>query len=224
MKFQSVLVLFHATHAFAAQISAGYEHSVFLHDSGEVYSAGGNSKGQLGTGDTTASSVFVKTNISGNITDISARLAKHTLFRRADGEVLGTGWNYYYTMNGVTGDRETDVMTPTELNISGVQSVHASMYLSFYMTSAGKVTGQGYAAHKYLGAAWNRRRSCVTRPLEVNSNHTFTSFDKTTITPSSSATTGLRWPPGITTRASWVTAPPLIARTARLWSATSLQV
>src|SRR3990167_4765121 len=73
--------------------SSGYYHSLFLGESGSVWSCGANTSGQLATGDTIGSNVVQKIIELPPIIATAAGL--HSLFLDAQGSVWSCGGNAY---------------------------------------------------------------------------------------------------------------------------------
>ena len=102
----------------AAQVAAGWSHSMHLRDDATLWAWGSNANGQLGDGARSDRSAAVQV-----LTGVSATSAgrAHTLAIKTDGGLWAWGWNAY----GQLGDgTTTDKSSPARL-MSGVRALAA---------------------------------------------------------------------------------------------------
>jgi len=94
-----------------SQVSAGDNHSIFLHTNGNVYSCGRGSKGQLGHGATgTYYTPKLIQYFANNISQVSAS-GNHSIFLHTNGNVYSCGLaNYGQLGHGNTSDKSTPTL------------------------------------------------------------------------------------------------------------------
>ncbi len=108
-------------------LAAGENHSVALAADGSVFTWGGNSRGQLGTGNTTPSLVPVQVDLGGRKALSLVAGPAHTLILTYDGLVFGWGRNDL----GQLGDgTTTDRLMPVPLFTTGAASGHSFVALA----------------------------------------------------------------------------------------------
>lgn len=131
-----------------AQIEACTSHSLFLTQTGKVFSCGVGQSGQLGHGN--RNNYFTPTEIPSLYTVVQiAGSEKHTLFLTQDGKVLSFG-------SGVAGQlghgNQDDYLTPTEIpNLENIVDIAAEGNRSFFLRKDGKVLSCGYGMNGTLG-------------------------------------------------------------------------
>ena len=154
------------------QISGGVNHSVVLCSDGTVVTWGINTRGQLGTGNLTSSTVPVAINqgrvLSGKTVTQIAAGGYHCLALCSDGTVAAWGGNETGTLgNGTT----TNASSPILVNRSGVLSgktvtqITGGASHSMALCSDGTVASWGYNAHGELG---NGTKTSSRIPVLVN--------------------------------------------------------
>jgi hypothetical protein len=155
-------------------ISAGYDHVLILTRDGEVYSRGGNDRGQLGKGDNDYSSVWSpvsKLNVS--IAQVSA--GEYSSFAISDtGDLYAWGGNNYRQLgDGTDVDRNVPVLVASD-----IAQVAAGQNFSLFLTGSGDVLGSGYPTYAVLG------RDCYDYPgvaqCLVGSSATYVAAGSTT--------------------------------------------
>jgi len=132
----------------AAIAATGYDHSLCIQKDGTVNAWGGNSYGQLGTGNTTQYST--PTTIPGltGVKQLSAGLY-YSLALMNDGTVKAWGYN----ANGQLGTGNTaNCNTPTLISgLTGVKQIAAGEIHSLALMSDGTVKAWGYNSYGELG-------------------------------------------------------------------------
>jgi alpha-tubulin suppressor-like RCC1 family protein len=132
-------------------IAAGYSHSLFLKESGEVYGCGHNLYGQL------ADSRTRKRQQPFRMLDGAQAVTAgyyHSLVLTQDGRALATGDNDY----GQLGTGSTDGLRKPLQVMTGVQAVEAGGSHSLLLTASGAVHAAGYNAYGQLGDGTKRDR------------------------------------------------------------------
>jgi alpha-tubulin suppressor-like RCC1 family protein len=143
--------------ANVVDVAAGANHSVALDSSGTVWAWGYNSSGQLGTGNTTNSSVAVKVQTSGgplaNIIAIAAG-DNSTLALRNDGTVWAVGSNSNGQLGNGTTTQETtavEVETASSTYLTNIVAIAAGTSHSMALDSNGYVWTWGANSSGQLG-------------------------------------------------------------------------
>ncbi|MGV8039016.1 MAG: PKD domain-containing protein [Thermoanaerobaculaceae bacterium] len=128
--------------------AAGYEHSLALSSAGEVWSWGGNSWGQLGSGSTAARTAPAKVEGLPAIAAIAAG-AYHSLAVSRTGKV----WAWGYNGSGQIGNgTKTNQLTPLELATpTGVAAIDAGFYHSLAVADDGSLWVWGSNSNRQLG-------------------------------------------------------------------------
>ncbi|UTF92220.1 hypothetical protein J2O08_13525 [Elizabethkingia anophelis] len=132
------------------EVKSGKYHTLLLTASGKLYTAGYNSSGSLGTGDTKSKADFTE------ITGISNALhvygfEKHSMVLAADGSLYAAGNNDYGQLGfGDTTDRNKFEKIPLSYNIKNVLD-GAQAYHTIVFASDGQVFGCGYNRWGELG-------------------------------------------------------------------------
>jgi alpha-tubulin suppressor-like RCC1 family protein len=127
--------------------AVGFDYSFALDNSGKVYAAGRNDKGQLGLGDTIDRDLFTEVSALGdkNIVAIAVRF-KHAIALTSDGAVYATGYNGYGQLGLGDSGWQTDRNVFTEvssLNGKKIIAIAAGNQHSLALTSEGKVYATG---------------------------------------------------------------------------------
>jgi alpha-tubulin suppressor-like RCC1 family protein len=117
-------------------VSAGYEHTLFLRADHSLWAAGSNSAGQLGDGTTTSRTDLVRV-----AQDVSAIAAGpyHSCFIKTDGTLWTMGWNRFGQLGNGT---LTDAITPQQI-ATNVVSVSAGYYGTVFIKSDGTLWAMG---------------------------------------------------------------------------------
>ena len=139
-------------------IKAGYNHSLALTDTGEIYLWGRNNVGQLGLGysgtDTNKNSPQHVTKPEGvnKFTKISGGYA-HSLALTDAGVLYSWGNNYYGQLGLETSGSETNEDTPQKVKVNGVKftGIAGSEYYSLALTDTGEIYSWGNNDYGQLG-------------------------------------------------------------------------
>jgi alpha-tubulin suppressor-like RCC1 family protein len=137
------------------QISAGYAHTMFRTEKGEVYACGCGRFGQLGTGDRENRLTPVKITFpegTDPIKEISAGGA-YTMFLTEKGEVYACGWGGYGQLG--TGDNE-NLLTPVKITsfppgTSPIKEISTGDDHTVFLTQTGEVYACGWGGYGQLG-------------------------------------------------------------------------
>ncbi|MEP7265939.1 MAG: hypothetical protein ABI772_15655, partial [Bacteroidota bacterium] len=135
-KFVMLLSVFFfsaTSYAQVTQISAGFEHSIFVCNNNTVMGCGLNHLGQLGIGSITANETsVVNTNLLSDVISTSSG-GSFTLFLKNDGTVWATGAN----ASGQLGNGDTlNVFSPVQLDsLSDIIAVSAGASHSLFLKS-----------------------------------------------------------------------------------------
>jgi alpha-tubulin suppressor-like RCC1 family protein len=143
------------------QISAGYAHTMFLTEKGEVYACGRGLYGQLGTGDNENRLTPVKITFpegTDPIKKISAG-GRHTVFLTEKGEVCACGLGEDGQLG--TGDNENR-LTPVKITFpvgtDPIKEISAGDYHTMFLTEKGEVYACGWGGYGQLGTGDNENR------------------------------------------------------------------
>jgi alpha-tubulin suppressor-like RCC1 family protein len=135
-------------------VAAGDNHSLFLTNTGAVYSCGYNYYGQLGLNNTNTRYVptLITNNIGSlNIIGISCG-SNHSLFRTNTGAVYGCGYNPFGQLGLIdTNDRYVPTLITPNIENLKIISVLANGYSSHFLTNTGTVYSCGYNNYGQLG-------------------------------------------------------------------------
>ncbi|KAK3280382.1 hypothetical protein CYMTET_11767 [Cymbomonas tetramitiformis] len=159
-----VMVNFTVTH-----IAAGHFHTLFVTSGADVYGAGRNSEGQLGTGGTsvTHSSAPLKIPVSSASGVVHAAAGRyHSVFVLATGKGYATGYNSAGQLGDGTRTARTSVVE-VALSASGAQVV-AGCYHTVILTADGQTYMTGKNDYGQLGDGSTTWRST---PVRVMSSH-----------------------------------------------------
>src|SRR3990167_2311752 len=126
--------------------SSGSTHSLFLDDSGSLWTSGANNAGQLATGNTT------NTNVCQKIDQLPPMIATsggqdHSLFLDVEGSVWSCGANG----NGQLGSGNNRSKAERIAGLPKITSILAIFLSSFFLDFEGSVWACGYNAHGELG-------------------------------------------------------------------------
>lgn len=153
------------------KIAGGEQHSVALAADGTVYAAGYNNYGQLGTGATTASSVFAPVSFVGvlpegvKIVDIAAGESSFTLALADNGGVYGWGYNNNGQLgNGTTANSLVPVGVTAPEGVA-FSSIDAGRNWSIARATDGSIFAWGNNRYGQLGNG--QAGTGVTSPLPI---------------------------------------------------------
>ncbi|CAE7789677.1 UVR8 [Symbiodinium sp. CCMP2456] len=147
-------------------VSAGYMHTAAITDSGELWTWGGNSWGQLGVGDTTDRHAPVKVSVNGQKIVAVAAGFWHTAAITDSGELWTWGRNFYGQLGvGDTKDRHT----PVKVSVNGqkIVAVAAGDWHTAAITDSGELWTWGSNNHGQLGVGDIKDRHA---PVKVSVN------------------------------------------------------
>ena len=155
-------------------VAAGNRYSVALSSTGEIYTWGENTQGQLGDGTTTHRSVPVKLTRSEAIAGVSFSAISagedHTLALSSTGEIYTWGENFQGQLgDGTTTRRTTAVAVTTSGVLDGVTivAIAAGQHHSLALSSDGRVFSWGGNAEGQLGDGTTDQR---TTPVAVTTS------------------------------------------------------
>jgi RCC1 and BTB domain-containing protein len=146
------------------KICFGHNHVLVLTKSGQCYSRGRNSEGQLGNGTTTQSNVFNKIDglINKSINDISCGHL-HSIVLLQNGEVYAFGYN----LSGELGVANfTNQLIPTLVNGSNNKNIiviSCGTYHSLALTESKQIYSWGYNNVNQLGDGTNANKNTPTK-------------------------------------------------------------
>lgn len=158
--------------ATITQVAAGSAHSLFLASTGNVYSVGWSSFGQLGNESTTpnlnvAGYVLQNNEPIRNVTKVAAGF-RHSLFLKSDSSAAIVGWN----SNGQLGDGSAagdlvfdSIVKPIRMGatpVKGIRSVEGGRYTSALLLYNGTVLLTGRNDSGQLGTGDNTDKNTWT--------------------------------------------------------------
>lgn len=134
-------------------IVCGSCNTFLLKNNGDLYAAGGNSTGQLGTGDLTNKTTFIK--VASEVSEVSATgfiendiLYGHTVILKNDGTVYGTG----YCNHGQLANSNTfNVASFTQIPITNVKKVTLGGNCTYFLKNDSTLHSVGINAGGELG-------------------------------------------------------------------------
>ena len=137
-----------AAPAHAASVAVGSSYTLLSDGSGNVWAWGHNANGQLGTGDTTASTLPTAVSGVSSVSAVSAG-SQHSLALKGDGTV----WAWGYNGNGRLGDGTTTPrLSPVQVSgLTGIVAVSAGDQHSLALASDGIVWAWGRNNSGQLG-------------------------------------------------------------------------
>jgi alpha-tubulin suppressor-like RCC1 family protein len=141
-------------------VSAGESYTIFLDTSGKVYSAGLNTNGQLGVGDTTQRTTPTPIPFFNNIPIAAVSCGgSHTIFLDTTGKVYAVGLNTNGQLGlGDTTQRTTPVLI-TFFNTIQIASVSAGNTHTIFQDTTGKVYSVGLNTSGQLGLGDTTQRT-----------------------------------------------------------------
>ena len=171
-----------------SKVFASQYYTLALDTSGNVWSTGTNTYGQLCLGDTTARDRFYQVariaeeaSTMSKVVDIALG-ERHTLLLMDNGQVFGCGWNAYGQLGiGLKGENmlapveilidEPDVDNSTEL-VANVTQIAAGRGSSYFLTTSDHVyaTGTNYEGQLCLGDRVDRPLPTMLVPVEDMQN------------------------------------------------------
>ena len=138
-------------------IAVGYEYSMYINQSGDLYGVGYNAQGQLGLGDTSTRSEWTK--IASNVKKVFAG-GSSTFFIKQDGTLWATGSNSY----GGLGFGDTVARNEFEkVNITNVEKVASFGSHTLILKTDGSVWAVGINNKGQLGLGDTTTRSSLTQ-------------------------------------------------------------
>ena len=151
----------------------GGAHTLFLTNTGKVYSCGYNNYGQLGLGDTT-NRASVPTKITTNIESltISAISASwsHSIFLTNNGKVYACGRNDLGHLGlGDSTNRSTPTQITTNIGSLTISDISCGVSHSMFLTNDGKVYVCGGNSYGQLGLGDTTNRSSPTLITNIGS-------------------------------------------------------
>lgn len=151
------------------KIACGGYHTALLKDDGSLWMCGRNNNGQLGLGDTTDRTTFVKVtdNINYDVKDVACGLY-HTMIIKTDGSIWGTGLNG----NGQLGIGNTTNQTKfvkVKSNVTNdAEEIYCGGYFTFVKRTDGRLASCGRSSEGQL--AINSSSTSVNTFNNVTSN------------------------------------------------------
>ncbi len=141
------------------EIAAGYEHSLAITSSGQLYAFGLNSLGQLGSGMASPNPTPTLVTLpgeSGPVTQIAAG-ELHSLAVTSSGQLYAFGYNYFgqlgnATNNGTANPNPTPVLVTLPGQSGPVTQIAGGAYNSLAVTSSGQLYAFGDNADGQLGS------------------------------------------------------------------------
>jgi alpha-tubulin suppressor-like RCC1 family protein len=144
------------------EVSAGFDHSVFLKKDGSVYTCGLNASGELADETTVEKLTPFKIQQLSQIVWVDAG-SDHNIYLKNDGTVYGSGINGFGELGDGSGiERHTTVMA----NITDVNSVSAGDYFTLYGKNDSTIWASGMNRDFQLGDGTFESRYS---PVEVTS-------------------------------------------------------
>ena len=165
-KGQDLEALVNGTWGDLVPLAAGSAHTVVVSKSGQVWVAGHNDKGQLGTGGTLGQHAFVHVAVGGKKIVAAAAGYSHSAAITDSGELWTWGLNGYGQLGiGDTQDRHA----PVKVSVNGQKIVAASAGDSHTaaITDSGELWTWGYNGHGQLGVGDTTDRHA---PVKVSVN------------------------------------------------------
>lgn len=135
------------TSPFLGAVAAGRDHSVVLTASGQVWTFGSNSSGQLGVGTGGNKALPVLVGSLSGITAIAAG-AHHTLALKSDGSVWAWGYNAWGQLGSGTTTQPTPIQVP---GLTSITAIAASAHFSVAVKNDGSVWAWGQNDAAQLG-------------------------------------------------------------------------
>ena len=143
------------------QIDAYAQSAFMLLNDGTIYSIGSNSYGQLGTGNTTKSVTWVKTNQISDVVKISTA-NQAILALKSDGTVWGAGYLSYGQLGNSISTNVTKTYTKST-SISDVIDIACANGASIALKSDGTIYTSGTNSKGQLGQGDTTSRSAFTK-------------------------------------------------------------
>jgi alpha-tubulin suppressor-like RCC1 family protein len=160
-------LLVHAAAAGGAttvtQVSAGYNHSLFIESDGSLWAMGDNGVGQLGDGTTAQEQDFPVLIVSSNVTAASAG-TYHSCFITADNVLWGMGWN----SDGELGVGTFPFTNRPIVIASNVIAVSCGGDYTLFVKSDGSLWGMGDNSEGQLGTG---TYISTNRPVQILANN-----------------------------------------------------
>ncbi|UTF92218.1 hypothetical protein J2O08_13515 [Elizabethkingia anophelis] len=150
------------------EVKAGNYHTLVLTASGKLYTAGYNTGGSLGTGDTTDRSDFTEITSVPNIAHVYG-FFQHSVVLTTDGSLYAAGGNGYGQLGfGDKNSRKTFEKVPLSYKIKNVLD-GAQAYHTIVFSTDGQVFGAGYNTYGLLGIGnYDSSSTFVKMPLRSN--------------------------------------------------------
>jgi len=145
--------------AAVRKVSAGYFHSLFLHDDGSLWGSGSNGSGQLGDG-TTINKISPIKVVPRGVVDVDAGVG-HSAFIKEDGSLWTMGDNQY----GQLGlGNYSDQSTPVKVIDQDVLFVDVGGFNTLFIKSDGSLWGMGENEDGQLGIVGPK---LINTPTEI---------------------------------------------------------
>jgi alpha-tubulin suppressor-like RCC1 family protein len=147
------------------QISTGYDYSLFLNSSGQVYNCGNNDNGQLGRNIATGSKTSVNLGLISDLSSITKISANyyHSLFLNSSGQVYSCGFNTYGQLGRIVANGSaTATNLGMILDLSNITQISGETYHSLFLNSSNQVYSCGYNNYGQLGRNVSNGSSTVS--------------------------------------------------------------
>lgn len=151
------------------KIACGGYHTALLKDDGSLWMCGRNNNGQLGLGDTTDRTTFVKVtnNINYDVKDVACGLY-HTMIIKTDGSIWGVGLNGNGQLGIGNTTNQTKFVKVTSNITNDAEEIYCGGYFTFAKRTDGRLASCGRSTEGQL--AINSSSSAVNTFTNVTSN------------------------------------------------------
>ena len=165
-KGQDLEALVNGTWGDLVPLAAGEHHTVVVSNLGQIWAAGLNDDGELGTGGTERQHAFVHVAVGGKKIVVVAAKFCHIAAITDSGELWTWGWN----VAGQLGIGDTENRhAPVKVSVNGqkIVAVAAGTYHTAAVTDSGELWTWGYNGYGQLGVEATADRAA---PVQVNVN------------------------------------------------------